>query len=133
MTEAVARDLGDQLFELYQGSFLGEGGEKSWALGLKDALRVRFMRALVATGRHYETQGQWERAVDVYERGLIVDPLAEGLYRQLMVCFENQNRKAEAICPARDIDKTIRRAGWSWNSVTLSRRYRRQNSKSSMF
>ena len=96
-TEVVARDLGEQLFELYQGSFLGEGGEKSWALGLKDALRVRFLRALVAIGRHYETQGQWERAVDVYERGLIVDPLAEGLYRQLMVCFENQDRKAEAI------------------------------------
>jgi tetratricopeptide (TPR) repeat protein len=97
MTEARARDLCEQLFELYQGSFLGEGGEKPWALGLKDKLRVRFLRALVAIGRHYETQGQWERAVDAYERGLIVDPLAEGLYRQLMVCFENQNRKAEAM------------------------------------
>jgi LuxR family maltose regulon positive regulatory protein len=97
LTEAGARDLCEQLFELYQGSFLGEGGEKSWALGLKDKLRVRFLRALVAVGRHYETQGQWERAVDVYERGLVVDPLAEGLYRQLMVCFENQDRKAEAM------------------------------------
>jgi ATP/maltotriose-dependent transcriptional regulator MalT/DNA-binding SARP family transcriptional activator len=97
MTEVVTRDLCEQLFELYQGPFLGEGGEKSWALGLKEKLRVRFLRSLVSIGHFYESQGQWERAADAYERGLLADPVAEGLYRQLMVCFENQGRIAEAM------------------------------------
>ena len=97
MTEVVIRDLCEQLFELYQGPFLGEGGEKSWALGLKEKLRVRFLRSLVSIGHFYESQGQWERAADAYERGLLADPVAEGLYRQLMVCFENQGRIAEAM------------------------------------
>ena len=90
LNERTAKDLCDRLFEFYQGPFLGEGDQKSWAIGAKERFEVRFHRAVLALGRYYESQGQHDHAVDVYERALDVDSLAEGLYRQLMLCHENQ-------------------------------------------
>ena len=37
-------------------------------------------------GRAFEAAEEWQRAIELYERGLEHDPLAEHLYCRLMVC-----------------------------------------------
>lgn len=97
LDERTARSLARRIIELYQGPFLGDRSEQSWALGTRERLRTRFLRAVGALGHHFEAIGQWRRAADLYERGLESDPLAESLYRHLMQCYEQQGRAAEAI------------------------------------
>jgi ATP/maltotriose-dependent transcriptional regulator MalT/DNA-binding SARP family transcriptional activator len=97
LDERTARSLARRILDLYQGPFLGDRSEQPWALGARERLRTRFLRAIGALGNYFENNGQWHRAADLYERGLDSDPLAESLYRHLMQCYEQQGRAAEAI------------------------------------
>ena len=45
----------------------------------------------------WEQSGKWEAAAACYERSLEADPVAEGLYRRLMICLQEHGRRAEAI------------------------------------
>lgn len=47
--------------------------------------------------RYWQQAGQPERAVDLLERALELDNVAEGLYRNLMVCCVQLGRRAEAV------------------------------------
>jgi LuxR family maltose regulon positive regulatory protein len=97
MNEGRVKALADRIMSLYQGPFLGDRGDRAWALGTREQMRSRFLRSIGALGHYYESIGQWNRAADLYERGLQADPLAESLYRHLMQSYERQGRKAEAI------------------------------------
>lgn len=97
LNERLVKTLGDLILNLYQGPFLGDRDDRAWTLATREQLRARFLRAVGALGHYYESIGQWNRAADLYERGLQADPLAEALYRQLMQCHERQGRRAEAI------------------------------------
>ncbi len=97
LNEGLVKGLADRILLLYQGPFLGDRYDRSWALGTREQLRTRFLRSVGALGHYYQSMGQWMRAADLYERGLQADPLAEALYRHLMQCYERQGRKAEAI------------------------------------
>ena len=48
-------------------------------------------------GRYWEEGGHFDRALACYERCLEADPLAEGFYRNLIVCYQRMERRAEAI------------------------------------
>ncbi|MFP5406135.1 MAG: bacterial transcriptional activator domain-containing protein, partial [Gammaproteobacteria bacterium] len=41
--------------------------------------------------------GNLDGAVELYRRGIEVDPLREGLYRGLIDCYIRQDRRAEAL------------------------------------
>jgi ATP/maltotriose-dependent transcriptional regulator MalT/DNA-binding SARP family transcriptional activator len=97
LDERTARALAERIMDLYQGPFLGDRGERPWALGAREQLRARLLRAVGALGNYFEQIGKWRRAADLYERGLESDPLAESLYRRLMQCHQRQGRTAEAI------------------------------------
>ena len=97
LDERSARSLAKRILDLYQGPFLGDRSEQPWALGARERLRTRFLRAISSLGDYFEHTGQWRRAADLYERGLESDPLAESLYRHLMRCYEQQGRPGEAI------------------------------------
>ncbi len=89
--------LGERIIELYGGPFLGMEDDETWAIPLRDRLRTQFVRAVTEVGRRLEQAGAHERAIGCYERCLEADPLAEGLYRQLMQCHAGLGRTAEAI------------------------------------
>ena len=72
--------------ELYQGAFLGSEPDHAWLLPARERLRQRFLRAVLALGRHAEGRGQWDEAAAAYERALEKDSAAEELYRRLMIC-----------------------------------------------
>ncbi len=52
---------------------------------------------MTGIGRFWEEAGQWDRALACYEKCLEADPVAEGFYRHLMVCYQRLERRAEAI------------------------------------
>ncbi len=101
MTEGVGADAIEQFaekaFRLYRGHFLEHDGEEHWLLAAREKLRARFRRLTHGLGRHWETDLQWDRAAEVYQRGLEIDSLAEQFYRRLMICRCEQGRPAEAL------------------------------------
>ena len=63
----------------------------------RERLRSRFRRLVAREGARMEGEGRWSDAATCYERGVEVDPLAESLYRQLMVCHLRRGALAEAL------------------------------------
>jgi DNA-binding SARP family transcriptional activator len=98
-TTAAARveKLCERLLQLYRGPLFGAGEDESWQVQAREKTRAKFIRAMTHIGRFWEQGGQHERALACYERCLEADPLAEGLYRNLIVCYQAMKRRAEAI------------------------------------
>ncbi len=94
---AVLQDLSEALFDLYRGRFLATDPDLAWAIPVRDRLHGRFIRAVAALGRSWETVGDYERAVSVYRQGLQVDQTAELLYQRLMVCYQESGQLGHAV------------------------------------
>jgi ATP/maltotriose-dependent transcriptional regulator MalT/DNA-binding SARP family transcriptional activator len=84
------------LLAAYRGPLLGSEDEP-WIAKPRDALRARFMRALLRLGAVFEGRSEWGGAIDVYRQGLEADNLAESLHRGLMRAFAAQGDRAEAL------------------------------------
>ena len=93
----IPNEIADSIFELYRGHFLEGDDEAAWILGLRQRLRGRFLRNLVALGHHLERRGEVDRAVRLYERGLDLDNLSEELYRCLMLTHRDLGHSARAL------------------------------------
>jgi len=85
-----------RLLDAYRGPLLGTE-EEPWIAKPRDALRARFLRALVRLGEELERAADWTGAIDIYRRGLEADNLAESLYRGLMRSLAASGARAEAI------------------------------------
>jgi len=89
--------LCDQTLSLYQDHFLNSSTEESWCLTYRERLRSKFIRLLRKLGGYWESQGQWYKAADCYQRGLELDDCIEGFYQGLMGCYRQLDLHAEAI------------------------------------
>jgi len=90
---AVAR----RLLDAYPGHFLAADEDQPWLMGLRDRLRSKLVRTVLALGRRLQAAGRGEDAIALYQRALELDNLAEDLYRQLMLCYRELGRPAEAL------------------------------------
>ena len=88
--------LGQRLLSRYRGAFLETEEPQRWLLAARDRWRSRFLRSLTDAGRHWERRERWPDAIELYERGIEVDTLAEDLYRKLMRCHLAQGQPADA-------------------------------------
>jgi two-component SAPR family response regulator len=86
----------ERALSLYDGAFLEHQGA-SWMLPMRERLRSKYLRYTNRIGQEMEQSGQWQQAADRYQKALEVDPLAEELYRRLMVCHWHLQRSAEAM------------------------------------
>jgi len=93
----IGAEVADPIFALYRGHFLEGGGEAAWMLGMRQRLRGKFLRNLVAVGKRLEGQDEADRAIRVYERGLELDNLSEELYRRLMSTHQKLGQSAAAL------------------------------------
>lgn len=89
--------LTDRILGLYQGSFLPGDEDHGWAVSPRDQYRQKFVRFIHEVGHWLEERDESDQALDLYYRGLEADELAEGIYRRLMLCFQQSGRCAEAI------------------------------------
>ena len=88
--------VGQRLLSRYRGGFLENEEPQRWLLAARDRWRSRFLRSLADAGRHWERRERWSDAIELYERGIEIDTLAEDLYRKLMRCHLARGQPAEA-------------------------------------
>jgi DNA-binding SARP family transcriptional activator len=48
-------------------------------------------------GYYWEKMGQWEKAINCYQKGLEIDDLAEEFYQHLMICHRHLGLRSEAL------------------------------------
>ena len=95
--EANAIERIDRLRRLYQGHFLQHETEKSWVLKAGHDLRDRLLLAIRDAARECEHARRWEDAATLYQSGIELDSLNEGLYRGLMLCHQELGDHSEAL------------------------------------
>jgi DNA-binding SARP family transcriptional activator len=86
-----------RLRSLYKGPFLEHEPEKSWVLKVREEIRDRLLSVVRETAAAYEQALRWEDAVHLYQFGIEVDALNEGLYRNLMHCHQELGNHSEAL------------------------------------
>jgi LuxR family transcriptional regulator, maltose regulon positive regulatory protein len=99
--------LGQRLLSGYRGAFLEDEEPQRWMLAPRDRWRSRFLRSLADAGRYWERHERWSEAIELYERGIEVETLAEELYRQLMHCHLAQGQPAQAARVYRQCRETL--------------------------
>ncbi len=91
-----ACELCTKAIKLYHGHFLSRD-EEPWAVSLRERLRGKFQRHIEQIGKYWENAGQWENAVECYQRAIDVDDLEELFYQQLMLAYQRLGRPNDAI------------------------------------
>lgn len=87
----------EQALDLYGGPFLGADTESPWVLSTRERLRAKFVRGVAETAHRNSEAGRHEEAIQLIERGIEADEVAEELYRQLMRAHLALGRRAEAL------------------------------------
>ncbi len=92
-----AAALVERALALYRGPFLdGEDGYPQTAL-TRERLRSLFVRRMESAGALLDAAGRLDESVTLYRRVLEQEPLAEGVYRRLILCLLQLGRRAEAF------------------------------------
>jgi LuxR family maltose regulon positive regulatory protein len=102
-----ANQLTEKALEIYKGPFLRRDVKESWALSMNERLKTKFMFYSGRLGIHWQKAGLWEKAVKCYLRGLEIDDLSEEFYRALMVCYQNLDRRPEAMAVFRRCQRIL--------------------------
>jgi DNA-binding SARP family transcriptional activator len=89
--------LTENLLALYQDHFLVREEVTGWSVSLRERLRHKFIHHLIEIGRFWETHGDWEQAIECYQKGIDVDDLVEVFYQRLMGCYLETHRLSEGM------------------------------------
>jgi LuxR family maltose regulon positive regulatory protein len=89
--------LTEKAINLYKGHFLPAEEEYFWTASYRERLRSKFLRLASRSGNYLQKFGQWEKAVEYYQRAIEIDDLTEDFYQNLMLCYQQLDQKAEAI------------------------------------
>lgn len=83
--------------ELYQGDFLEEDEQESWAVPRREALRKSYRETADWLSQYFLDQGDYDAAVSTCDRLLAVDPCHEPAHRRLMQGYHRQGQRTAAI------------------------------------
>ena len=86
-----------EALDLYKGPVLGEGGEQPWTLAFRGQLARRMTQLTEVAGNALEERGARDEAIELYQRALALDNLAEPIYRRLIACLQGAGETAEAL------------------------------------
>ncbi|CAJ0809147.1 hypothetical protein LMG19083_04859 [Ralstonia psammae] len=84
------------VLDLYGADFLHREEVAPWLITARDKLRSLWLRFVTGLGSLLCAHARHDEAIAFYQRALESDPLAEELYRQLMLCYQYAGRYAEA-------------------------------------
>jgi LuxR family maltose regulon positive regulatory protein len=68
--------LVERVLAVYRGSFMAYETDATWMMQARERLRGRFARILARVYRHWQERGEEERARQLYEKCLEIEPLA---------------------------------------------------------
>jgi DNA-binding SARP family transcriptional activator len=86
---------------LYRGQLFAHEPDQAWMLAPRERLRRTWLDLVRRLGRHHEMRGEWDAGHDLYQSAIELDPLAEELYRKLMLCQHTVGHRNEALCTYR--------------------------------
>jgi LuxR family transcriptional regulator, maltose regulon positive regulatory protein len=89
--------LSETLLSLYGGELLKGEMDAPWLIAARDRVRNKFLRTLKLLGAYWEGQKAWGPALNLYERALEIDNVAEDIYRHLIRCNLQAGQPAEAL------------------------------------
>jgi two-component SAPR family response regulator len=99
--------LAEKAIGLYKGHFLPGDEEETWTVSYRERLRNKFLRLITRLGDSLQKTGQWEKALEYYQKGLQVDDLAEEFYQGLMICHQHLGAISEAVKTYRNCQKVL--------------------------
>jgi LuxR family maltose regulon positive regulatory protein len=102
-----AIQLTGKAIKMYRGSFMAGEPDKPWAISMRERLKSKFIRTVNQLAHYWEKTGQWENALECYQKALEVDDIIEELYQNLMTCYQRMGKKAEAIAIYNRCRKTL--------------------------
>lgn len=88
--------LADRTLALWQGEFLAGEDELPDVLAVRSRFQARIARQMAALGARLEAAEHHSAAALLYQRVVEQQPLAEDIYRRLIVCLVNLGQPAEA-------------------------------------
>lgn len=97
----------ERVLALYRGAFLTDDVGEWWTVPARERLRGKFVHALSSFGRELEAQGRPGQAIDWYLKGVDADPIVEAFYQGLMRCYEQLQRRTEAIAAYRRLKQVL--------------------------
>ncbi len=71
--------------------------ESSWVINAREHWKSRFVRFVSETAEFLRKSKRLDEAITFLQAALDVEDLAEGIYRQLMLYYEELGRQAECI------------------------------------
>ena len=93
---ALVQALSDRALALYQGDFLPGDDSLPDVQQARERIRARWTRQLGQAGAYLKACGQQAQAVQIYQRIVEQQPLAEDVYRRLIQSLIAEGRPAEA-------------------------------------
>jgi DNA-binding SARP family transcriptional activator len=81
----------------YQGDYALGDPDLPWTIARRERLRVCYLSALDHLGRVFVKHEHFQAAVDCYRRLLQCDEYREDAYYQVMRCYSQLGRRAEAL------------------------------------
>jgi DNA-binding SARP family transcriptional activator len=93
---------------LYRGPLLPGAHVEGWTLEPRERLRRRFIEAVDALGARCVDCGDWQRARELYEGALEVEPAAEQLHRGAIRCQVAMGLAGEAVAAYRRCERALR-------------------------
>jgi DNA-binding SARP family transcriptional activator len=117
----------DEALALYRGHLLAHEKEQHWLLKPREDLRRAWLGLVRAAGERYERAGDWEAATALYHRALAIDPVAEELYRRLMIALKERGDHAQAASTYRQCREQLAAALGVKPSGETERVYRSLN------
>ncbi len=91
-----AMDLTQKAIGLHKGDFLPSDPLQPWAMAARERTKNRLLGLVTKAGKYLMRAGQFEAAVEMFEKGLELDNLVEELYQNLMLCQITLGRRGEA-------------------------------------
>ena len=103
--EAMA--LAQKAMDIYRGHFLAFDEDQPWTTPYRERLRNRYLSLVTRLGEHLKETGNWEKALEVLHRALEIDPFAEEIYQQLMICYRHLKEHAKGVAVYQSCKKTL--------------------------
>ena len=104
----VAIEHFEKLIWLYNGDFLENYPNDTWALGERDSYFEYYFEALRLLSEHYEKTGNIERCIDYCRQMLRHDPHFEPIHRRLIQSFQRLGAKDKAIRQYQECAKALK-------------------------
>lgn len=95
-THETAAERARRVVELYRGPFLIDE-EGPWVFAERESLRGQFLRCVGQLGDIREGSHVDDGLIELYQRVLDIEPLAEEVYRKLIHCLVERGDHAEAL------------------------------------